>query len=53
MVACMNSERESHLVPALVAVAGVVAFAVLIYLLLTAADWLINRLLGRGVGTPF
>jgi len=49
----MNKERESHFVPALVAVLGVVAFAVLIYLLLYGADWVINRLIGSGVGTPF
>jgi hypothetical protein len=48
----MNRERESHFVPALVAVVGVVAFAVLVYLLLYGADWLINRLFGSGVGIP-
>ena len=49
----MNKERESHLVPALVAVLGVVAFAVLIYLLLYGANLVINRLTGSSVGTPF
>jgi hypothetical protein len=49
----MNSERESQVVPAIVAAAGVIAFAILVYLLLTGADWLISRLLGSGVGTPF
>ena len=48
----MDRERESHFVPALVAVVGVVAFAVLVYLLLYGADWLINRLFGLGAGTP-
>ena len=50
---CMNRERESHVVPAVVAVAGVVAFTILVYLLLTGVDWLLNRLLGSSVGTPF
>ena len=49
----MNKERESHFVPALVAVLGVIAFAVLIYLLLSGVDLVINRLVGSGVGTPF
>lgn len=49
----MNSEKESHVVPAIVAAVGVVAFAILIYLLLAGADWLFNRLLSSGVGTPF
>ncbi len=47
----MNTERESHVVPAIVAVVGVIAFAVLIYMLLSGADWLINRIFGSGVGT--
>jgi hypothetical protein len=47
----MNRERESHFVPALVAVVGVVAFAVLVYLFLNGALWLISRLFGSGVGT--
>lgn len=50
---CMNGERESHVFPAVVAVAGVVAFTILVYLLLTGADWLLKRLLGSNVGTPF
>lgn len=49
----MNEERESHVVPALVAVAGIVTFTLLIYLLLVGADWMINRLLSSGTGTPF
>ncbi|MCX6648344.1 MAG: hypothetical protein NTV61_03015 [Candidatus Bathyarchaeota archaeon] len=49
----MNRERESHAVPAIVAVAGVIAFTVLVYILLAGADWLLNRLLGSGAGTPF
>jgi hypothetical protein len=49
----MNSERESHVVPAIVAVAGVIAFAVLVYLLLAGANWLFNRLFASGFGTPF
>jgi len=48
----MNKERESHVIPAFIAVVGVIAFAVLVYLLLAGADWLINRLFGSGVGTP-
>ncbi len=48
----MNRERESHVVPAIVAVVGVIAFALLIYLLLAGADWLMNRLLGSGGGSP-
>jgi hypothetical protein len=44
--------RESRVVPAVVAVVGVIAFAVLVYLLLAGADWLMNRLLGSGAGTP-
>lgn len=48
----MKSERERHIIPTLVAVAGVVAFAVLVYLLLAGAEWLMNRLLGSSVGTP-
>jgi preprotein translocase subunit SecE len=47
----MDRERESHVVPTIVAVVGVVAFAILLYLLLVGADWLINRLLGLGAGT--
>ena len=47
----MNRDGESQVVPALVAVVGVVAFGVLIYLLLWGADWLINRLLGATGGT--
>jgi hypothetical protein len=49
----MNKERESHFVPALVAVVGVVAFAVLVYLLLYGANFVISRIFGSGVGTPF
>jgi hypothetical protein len=49
----MNHERESHVVPAIVAVAGVIAFAILLYLLLAGADWLFNHLFASGVGTPF
>lgn len=49
----MKGERESHVVPSVVAVAGVVTFTILIYLLLTGADWLLKRLLGSNVGTPF
>ena len=49
----MNSERENHIVPAIVAAAGVIAFAILVYLLLTGANWLISHLLGSVVGTPF
>jgi preprotein translocase subunit SecE len=49
----MNTERESHVVPAIVAVVGVVAFAVLVYLFFAGADWLLNRLFGGGIGTPF
>jgi hypothetical protein len=41
--------RESRVVPAVV---GVIAFAVLVYLLLAGADWLMNRLLGSGAGVP-
>jgi hypothetical protein len=48
----MNRERESHVVPTLVAVAGVIAFVILIYLLFAGAEWLLNRLLSSGVGTP-
>ena len=48
----MNRDRESQVVPALVAVVGVVAFGVLVYLLLSGADWLINHLLGATGGTP-
>ncbi len=48
----MNRDRESQVVPALVAVVGVVAFGVLVYLLLSGTDWLINRLLGATGGTP-
>jgi len=48
----MNRDRESQVVPALVAVVGVVAFGVLVYLLLSGIDWLINRLLGATGGTP-
>jgi hypothetical protein len=47
----MDRERESHVVPAIVAVVGVVAFTILLYLLITGADWLINRLIGLGAGT--
>ena len=47
----MNRERESHVVPAIVAVIGVIAFAVLVYVLLSGVDWMINRILGSGVGT--
>jgi hypothetical protein len=48
----MDRRRESHVAPALVAVVGVIAFAVLVYLILAGANWLINGLLGSGVGTP-
>ncbi len=48
----MNTDRESHVVPALVAIVGVVAFGVLIYILFAGVEWLFNRLFG-GVGTPF
>jgi hypothetical protein len=48
----MSSERERHVVPAIVAVIGVIAFGVLVYLLLYGADWVLNRLLGTGAGTP-
>jgi preprotein translocase subunit SecE len=48
----MDKRRESHIIPALVAVVGIIAFAVLVYLLLAGADWLINRLLGSSAGTP-
>ena len=47
----MDRERESHVVPTLVAVIGVVAFAVLLYLLLAGADWIINRLFDLSAGT--
>ena len=47
----MNNERENHVVPALVAVVGVVALAALIYLLFVGVGWLLDRGLG-GVGTP-
>jgi hypothetical protein len=47
----MDRERESHVGPTIVAVVGVVAFAILLYLLLAGADWLINRLFGLGTGT--
>jgi hypothetical protein len=49
----MNGERESHVVPALVAVVGVVAFTLLVYLILTGANWLLNQVLNSNVGTPF
>ena len=48
----MNRDSESHVFPALVAAVGVVAFTILIYLLVLGADWLINRLLSTGGGTP-
>ena len=48
----MNRERESHVVPAIVAVVGVVAFGMLVYLLFRGAEWLLGRLFG-GAGTPF
>jgi len=48
----MDRRKESHVAPTLVAVVGIIAFAVLVYLLLAGADWLINRLLGSGAGTP-
>ena len=47
----MNRERESHTIPALVAVAGVIAFTILVYLFFAGADSLINQLLCSGVGT--
>ena len=47
----MDRERESHVVPTIVAVVGVVAFSILLYLLLAGMDWLINRLLSLGAGT--
>ena len=46
----MDRERESHLVPTLVAVIGVVAFAVLLYLLLAGADLIITRLFDLSAG---
>lgn len=48
----MSRDRESRVVPAIIAVVGVVAFSVLVYMLLYGADWVINRLFGSGVGTP-
>jgi preprotein translocase subunit SecE len=48
----MSRERENHIVPALVAVIGVVAFGVLVYLFLYGADWLLNRLLSSSAGKP-
>jgi hypothetical protein len=48
----MDRRKESHVAPTLVAVVGIIAFAVLVYLLLAGADWLINGLLDSGVGTP-
>ena len=47
----MDRERESHVVPTIVAVVGVVAFGILLYLLLAGVDWLINRLFSLGAGT--
>jgi len=49
----MDGERESQVVPAIVAMVGVVAFAILVYLLLAGANWLLNRLLSSNAGTPF
>jgi hypothetical protein len=49
----MTHERESQVVPAFLAIIGIIAFAILIYLLFEGADWLLNHLLGSGVGTPF
>ena len=46
----MDRERESHVIPTLVAVIGVFAFAVLLYLLLAGADWIINRLFDLSAG---
>ncbi len=48
----MNTERESHVVPALVAIVGVVAFAILVYLFFEGMEWLFTRAFG-GTGTPF
>jgi hypothetical protein len=48
----MNREKESHVVPALISVVGVVAFGILIYLFLLGADWMINRFLGASGGIP-
>jgi len=48
----MSRNRESHVVPAIMAVIGVVAFGIIVYLLLYGADWVLNRLLGTGAGTP-
>jgi hypothetical protein len=48
----MNREKESHVVPALIFVVGVVAFGILIYLFLLGADWMINQLFGASGGIP-
>jgi hypothetical protein len=46
----MDRERESHVVPTIVAVVGVIVFGILIYLLLVGVDWLINRLFSLSAG---
>jgi len=48
----MNKEGESHTIPAIIAVVGIVAFGILVYLFISGLDWLINRIFGSGVGTP-
>ncbi|MCX6656019.1 MAG: hypothetical protein NTY03_13020 [Candidatus Bathyarchaeota archaeon] len=47
----MDRERKSHVIPAIVAVVGVVAFGIFLYLLLAGVGWLINRLFDLGAGT--
>jgi hypothetical protein len=49
---CINNEMENHIIPTIVAVVSPLAYALLVYLLFTGADWLMNSPLGSGAGHP-